>query len=201
MASATANATSASPQAPNPTGLADRYAHALLGIADDLRASEPGAADRIAGDLARLFELWNGDAGFRAFIADPRLDGAEQKRAAFAILEKAGIGTEVRNLVGVLIINRRLSRLPEVAQAFGALLSARRGQQTAHVSTAHPLTDTQRAQITARLTEAGFSGVTLRETVDPTLLGGLVVRIGSRLYDNSLKSKLQRLQYVMKGAA
>jgi F-type H+-transporting ATPase subunit delta len=201
VASATANAISASPEAPNPTGLAERYALALLGLADDLRQREPGAADRIAADLDRLFRLWQEDAGFRSFVSDPRLDGASQQRGAFAIIEKAGIGTEVKNLVGVLIVNRRLGRLPEVASAFGALLSARRGQQVAQISTAHPLSDTQRAQLTARLTEAGFSGVTLRETVDPTLLGGLVVRIGSRLYDNSLKSKLQRLQYAMKGAA
>jgi F-type H+-transporting ATPase subunit delta len=201
VASATVNALSASPEAPNPTGLADRYATALLGIVDDLRQREPGAADRIAADLDRLFRLWQEDAGFRSFVSDPRLDAASQQRGAFAIIEKAGIGAEVKNLVGVLIVNRRLGRLPEVAAAFGAQLAARRGQQVAHVSTAHPLSDTQRAQVTARLTEAGFSGVTLQETVDPTLLGGLVVRIGSRLYDNSLKSKLQRLQYAMKGAA
>ena len=88
-----------------------------------------------------------------------------------------------------------------MASAFGATLNERHGQQIAHVTTAHGLSDTQRAQIAARLTEAGFSGVRLNETVDPALLGGLVVRIGSRLYDNSIKSKLQRLQYVMKGAA
>ena len=201
MASAAINATSASPQAPNPTGLSERYALALLGIVDELRQREPGAPDRIAADLDALFALWRDDAGFRAFVADPRLDGAEHKRGAFAVMERAGIGTEVRNLVGVLIINRRLSKLPEVAASFGALLAARRGQQIAQVSTAHPLSDTQRAQIVARLTEAGYSGVQLRESVDATLLGGLVVRIGSRLYDNSLKSKLQRLQYAMKGAA
>lgn len=201
LASAAINATTASPQAPNPTGLSERYALALLGIVDDLRQREPGAPDRVAADLDTLFALWRDDQGFRAFVADPRLDGAEQKRAAFAVMERAGIGTEVRNLVGVLIINRRLSKLPEVAASFGALLAARRGQQIAQVSTAHPLSDTQRAQIVARLTEAGYSGVQLRENVDTTLLGGLVVRIGSRLYDNSLKSKLQRLQYAMKGAA
>jgi F-type H+-transporting ATPase subunit delta len=201
LASAAINATSASPQAPNPTGLSERYALALLGIVDELRQREPGAPDRIAADLDALFALWRDDAGFRAFVADPRLDGAEQKRGAFAVMERAGIGTEVRNLVGVLIINRRLSKLPEVAASFGALLAARRGQQIAQVSTAHPLSDMQRAQIVARLTEAGYSGVQLRESVDATLLGGLVVRIGSRLYDNSLKSKLQRLQYAMKGAA
>ncbi|WP_209318628.1 ATP synthase F1 subunit delta [Falsiroseomonas selenitidurans] len=201
MASVANDVTSASPQAPNPTGLSERYALALLGIVDDLRAAESGAADRIAADLERLFRLWREDAGFRAFVADPRLDGAEQKRAVFAVLERIGIGTEVRNLLGVMIINRRLGLLPEVAAAFGAQLATRRGQQIAAVTTAHGLNDTQRTQIVARLTEAGYSGVQLKETVDPTLLGGLVVRIGSRLYDNSLKSKLQRLQYAMKGAA
>jgi F-type H+-transporting ATPase subunit delta len=101
----------------------------------------------------------------------------------------------------VLITNRRLAALPQVAHAFGALLAERRGQQTAEVTSAHPLSDTQRAQIVARLTEAGFPGVKLVEHVDPSILGGLIVRIGSRLYDNSIKSKLQRLQYAMKGAA
>jgi F-type H+-transporting ATPase subunit delta len=63
------------------------------------------------------------------------------------------------------------------------------------------LSNTQRTQIAARLTEAGYSGVKLAERVDPSILGGLIVRIGSRLYDNSIKSKLQRLQFAMKGAA
>lgn len=201
MASDAPNVTSALPQAPNPTGLAERYALALLALVDEKRATEPGAADRVAADLDGLFRLWRDDAGFRAFVEDPRLDGGEQRRGAFAIIEKAGIGTEVRNLVGVMIVNRRLNQLPQVAAAFGAQLAARRGQQTAQVVTAHPISDTQRAQITARLTEAGFSGVQLNETVDPSILGGLVIRIGSRLYDNSIKSKLQRLQYAMKGAA
>ena len=187
--------------APTPTGLAERYALALLGLADDRRQAEPGALDRIAADLESLLKLWQNDAGFRAFVADPRLGSADQKAGAFAIIDRAGIGAEVRNLVGVLITNRRLSQLAAVAAAFGIKLSERRGQQLAHVTTAHGLSDTQRAKIAARLTEAGFSGVRLNETVDPTLLGGLVVRIGSRLYDNSIKSKLQRLQYVMKGAA
>jgi F-type H+-transporting ATPase subunit delta len=157
--------------------------------------------DRIAADLDRLFALWRDDEGFRAFVADPRLGSASQKTGAFAILDRVGIGAEVRNLIGVLIANRRLSQLPQVAMAFGGLLAARRGQQIAQVTSAHPLNDTQRAQLSARLTEAGFSGVKLAEQVDPSILGGLILRIGSRLYDNSIKSKLQRLQYAMKGAA
>jgi F-type H+-transporting ATPase subunit delta len=201
VASAAETIASASPHPPNPTGLAARYALALLALADDRRQAEPGVAERIAADLDRLFELWRDDPSFRAFVADPRLDAAAQRKGAFAVIERAGIGTEVRNLVGVLIANRRLSALPQVAQAFGALLAERRGQQTAEVISAHPLTDTQRTQIAARLTEAGFPGVKLAERIDNSILGGLIVRIGSRLYDNSIKSKLQRLQYAMKGAA
>ncbi len=192
---------SASDQVRHPSGIAERYALALLGLADDARRTDPGALDRIAADLDSLFALWRDDAGFRAFVADPRLGAAAQRHGALAIVERAGIGTEVRNLVGVLINNRRLAYLPQVAQAFGTLLAGRRGQQTADVTTAHALSDTQRAQITARLTEAGYSGVRLTERVDASILGGLIVRIGSRLYDNSIKSKLQRLQYAMKGAA
>lgn len=192
---------SASTKAPNPVGVPARYASALAQLADEARATDPGALDRIAGDIEKLYALWRDDSSFQAFIADPRLDGAQQKRGAFAVMERAGIGTEVRNLVGVMITNRRLSALPAVAQAFGALLAARRGQQTAEVTTAHALSDTQRAQITARLIEAGYKDVRLIETVDPTILGGLIVKIGSRLYDSSVKSKLLRLQYAMKGAA
>lgn len=182
-------------------GVAERYALALLSIADDARATDPAALDRIAADMEGLFSVYLNDADFRAFLADPRRGAAAQQAAIFAIIENAGIGSEVRKLMGVLIANRRLSQFPAVAAAFGAKLAERRGQQVAAVTTAFPLTDTQRAQITARLTEAGFSGVKLAETVDSAILGGLIVRIGSRLYDNSLKSKLQRLQYAMKGAA
>lgn len=186
---------------PRVGGVAERYALALLGIADDARQADPGALDRIAADLEGLFSVYRDDAGFRAYLADPRRGAADQKKTIDAIIASAGIGDEVRKLMGVLIANRRLSEFPAVAASFGAKLAERRGQQVAHVTTAFPLNDTQRAAVVARLTEGGFSGVKLAEAVDTTILGGLIVRIGSRLYDNSLKSKLQRLQYAMKGAA
>lgn len=194
--SVASEATNVSPHANHPSGLAQRYALALLELAKDRKS-----VDAVADDLDRLQDLVAKDADFRAFIADPRLDAASQKRAAFAILEKAGVSGDVRNLVGVLVANRRLTALPDVIAAFGGLLAEQRGQQTADVTTAHPLTDVQRTQLNARLVEAGYSNVKLVERVDTTLLGGLVVRIGSRLFDSSIKSKLQRLQYAMKGAA
>lgn len=195
--SVASEATNVSPNATNhPSGLAQRYALALLELAKDKKA-----VDAVAADLERLQALIQGDAALQAFIHDPRLDAAAQRKGAFAVLDRAGVSGDVRNLVGVLIANRRLVALPQVIAAFGGLLAEQRGQQTAEVATAHPLTATQRTQIAARLTEAGYSNVKLVERVDPTLLGGLVVRIGSRLYDSSIKSKLQRLQYAMKGAA
>jgi len=107
----------------------------------------------------------------------------------------------VRDFVGVIAANRRLRALRQIVAAFADLVAQRRGIITAHVASAHPLNDLQRQQLRARLIEAGYGNVNIHEAVEPDLLGGLVVRIGARLYDTSLKSRLQRLQYAMKGAA
>jgi F-type H+-transporting ATPase subunit delta len=163
----TSDIATAATRAPNPTGLSDRYALALLSLADDRRTVDPGLLDRIAADIERLARLTAEDAGFRAFIADPRLDAAQQKAGAFAVLERIGTGPEVRNLVGVLIMNRRLGILPQVCAGFGAKLAARRGVETAQVVSAIPLTDTQRAALVARLTESGFSNLRLSERLAP----------------------------------
>jgi F-type H+-transporting ATPase subunit delta len=88
-----------------------------------------------------------------------------------------------------------------MVQAFERLVDEKRGVVTAEAASAHPLTDVQRQQLRARLIEAGYGNVNIQEQVDPSLLGGLVVKIGARVYDTSLKSRLQRLQYAMKGAA
>lgn len=183
------------------TPVAERYALALLARADELRASDPGALDAIAAGLEHLSRMAAEGGAFGAFLTDPRLSAKDQLSAVLTLADRAGVHKEVRNFLGVLVNNRRLSSLPGVAAAFGAKLAERRGTQVAHVTSAFPLTDVQRAQIVARLTESGYSGVQLNETVDRAILGGLIVRIGSRLYDNSIKSKLQRLQYAMKGAA
>ncbi len=199
MASADLSTTSG-PNA-HTTSTEERYALAVLSLADDRRQDDPGALDRIAANLERLHRLFREDSTFRFFVNDPRLGETAQRSGGFAILERLEIAGEVRNLLGVMIENRRLSSLPGVCIAFAEQLAARRGQQTALVTTAHALSDTQRTQIVARLTESGYSNVRLVEAVDASILGGLIVRIGARLYDNSIKSKLQRLQYAMKGAA
>ncbi len=178
------------------SGLAGRYATALYGHADEAHALDPVVSEMEA--LGRLIEE---SADFRRLIESPLIDVNAARDAALAVLVAQGFGEIVRNFVGVVITNRRLRDLPAFVHAFAALVAEKRGVVIAHVTAAHPLTEVQAQALRARLIEAGYSNVRLIPEVDPSLLGGLVVRIGTRLYDSSLKSRLQRLQYAMKGAA
>lgn len=177
-------------------GLADRYAAALYSLADDRHT-----LDQVVDEVEALGQLIDQSADFRRMLQSPLIDVVQATRASLAVLEAEGFGKLVRDFVGVVASNRRLRELPQIVRAFAALVAQRRGIITAHVASAHPLNDVQRQQLRARLIEAGYGNVNIRETVQPDLLGGLVVRVGARLYDTSLKSRLQRLQYAMKGAA
>ncbi len=177
-------------------GLVDRYAAALYALAED-----NNALDAVVSDMDGLGRLIDESADFRRLLGSPLIDVNQARQAALAVLEQEGFGKLVRDFVGVIANNRRLNHLRQIAQAFAALVAERRGIITAHVASAHPLNDVQRQQLRARLIEAGFGNVNIHESLQPELLGGLVVRVGARLYDTSLKSRLQRLQYAMKGAA
>jgi F-type H+-transporting ATPase subunit delta len=182
-------------------GIAGRYAGALIGLADDRIANDPGVLDRLAGDVAKLAAQLKGDGNFRRFVADPRPRATAQARVLADVAARLGLDPLTANFLRVLAANRRLAALPAVITQFEAQLAAKRGQVAAEVTTATPLSDTQRAALTASLIQAGHANVRLVEKLDPALLGGLVVKIGSRLYDNSVRAKLQRLTYAMKGAA
>lgn len=177
-------------------GLADRYAAALYAHAD-----EAGALDAVVSEMDSLGRLIRDSADFRRLIESPLIDVTAGTKAALAVLQAQGFGKPVRDFVGVISTNRRLRALPDIVEAFSTLVADRRGIITVHVSTALPMTDLQRQQLRARLIEAGYGNVNIQELVQPDLLGGMIVRIGARLYDTSLKSRLQRLQYAMKGAA
>ena len=177
-------------------GLADRYAAALYSQADDTHAMDGTIAEMDA--LGRLIDQ---SADLRRLLGSPLIDVTQARTALAAALEEQGFGHLVQNFVGVVANNRRLPALRLIVARFAALVATKRGVVVAQVATAHPLTTVQREQLRARLIEAGYGSVNIEDTVDPSLLGGLVVRIGARLYDTSLKSRLQRLQYAMKGAA
>ncbi len=177
-------------------GLADRYAAALYAHAEDIHA-----LDTVVSEMETLGRTIDASADFRRLLQSPLIDVNQATKAARAVMENEGFGKPVCDFVGVIAANRRLNALGDVVRAFANLVAQRRGIITAHVASAHPLSDVQRTQLRARLIEAGYSNVNMIEQVEPDLLGGLVVRIGARLYDTSLKSRLQRLQYAMKGAA
>jgi len=177
-------------------GLADRYAAALYAFAEDSRA-----LDAVVAEMEQLGRLIDASSDFRRLLGSPLIDIHDARKAALAVLEGEGFGKPVRDFVGVVASNRRLRDLRQMVAAFARLVAEKRGVITATVASAHPLSDVQRQQLRARLIEAGYGNVNIVEQVEPDLLGGLVVRVGARLYDTSLKSRLQRLQFAMKGAA
>jgi len=178
------------------SGLAGRYASALFDL-----ARERDEIDATGADLSGLQAAIDASADFRRFIRSPIFSREQQSKAMAAILESAGASTLVRNLVGVVAANRRLFALEDIIRAYRALVSAHRGEITAEVTTAQPMSDSQRAAVEDALKRAMGSAVSVATSVDPELLGGMVVRVGSRMVDSSLDTKLQKLQLAMKGAA
>jgi F-type H+-transporting ATPase subunit delta len=177
-------------------GLTDRYAAALYSLADD-----QNALDAVVAQMDGLGRLIDQSPELRRLLASPLVDVNAAQRALREILVTQGFGKLVQDFVGVVVGNRRTASLRAIIAAFAAMVAQRRGVVVAEVQTAHPLTDLQEQQLRARLIESGYGRVDIVKKIDPGLLGGLVVKIGARLFDSSLKSRLQRLQYAMKGAA
>lgn len=175
------------------SGVADRYGRSLY----ELAASE-GAAAEAERDLDRLSALLDESEDLRRLIESPVFSAEDQLRAITAVLEKARIGGVVGNFVKVVARNRRLFALPGMIAAFRAIAAEARGEVSASVVTAHELTAAQRDELKATLREVAGKDVTLDVKVDPSILGGLVVRIGSRQIDTSLKTKLNSLKLALK---
>lgn len=177
------------------TGFAGRYAHALYDA-----AFEQGRLEAVIDEMAALGRLVDESEPLRRMLGDRLIDVAKVIPVLDQALEAQGFSPLVRNFVRVAAVNRRLGELPALIGCFTAYVAAKRGEMTADVVSAHPLTDLQRTQLRARLTEAGYSRVNLRERVDPAVLGGLSLKIGAKLYDTTLRTRLERLTYSLKGA-
>ncbi len=177
-------------------GLADRYAAALYDL-----ASENGTLDQTIAEAETLGRFIDGSAPFRRLLDSPLVDVKQAVAGARAVLEAENFSPIIVRFVCVIAGNRRLNKLRVIVSAFARLVAEKRGVVTAEVTSAFPLTTVQREALRARLIESGYARVNINEHVDATLLGGLVVKIGARLYDTSLKSRLQRLKFAMKGAA
>lgn len=175
-------------------GLAARYASALFDLADEQKK-----LDTVAGDLAGLKEVIAQSPDLRDFLRSPLYDRVQQGKAMASILEKAGADDLTQRFVQVVARNRRLFAMSGIIEAFLAELARRRGEVTAEVVSATELSAEQQEALRAAIAGTGGNTVNLDLRVDPNILGGLVVKVGSRMFDSSLKSKLQRLQFAMKG--
>ena len=178
----------------NVSGVSARYASALYDLAD-----EKGALDAVASDLTNLQKMVDDSDDFRRFIKSPVISRTEQSKAIAAIAEKSQVSPITQKFLGLLASNRRLAALPGAIAGFRAILADRRGQATAQVTSAAPLTPAQTTSLIDALKKSVGRNVDIVSKVDPSILGGLIVKIGSRMVDSSLKSKLQRLKLAMKG--
>ena len=177
------------------SGMAARYALALFELAD-----EQQKLDVVADDLRALDSAITENEDLRRMMASPVLGRGVQGQAIEAILEQAGADELTRRFVGVSAGNRRLYALRNIIEAYLAELASRRGEITAEVTSAKALSEEQTRAVEEALQRVEGRNVALSMKVDPALIGGLVVKVGSRMVDSSLKTQLERMKLVMKGA-
>jgi F-type H+-transporting ATPase subunit delta len=175
-------------------GVAARYAAALFDL-----AQEQNAVPQVEGDLAKFQQLYDESADLQRLVRSPVIAADEQARALVAVLQKASVGPITLNFFKLAARNRRLFAVPDMVRAYRALAAKSRGEVTAEVTTAHALTDAQAQELKEALKASVGKTVTLASKVDPSLLGGLVVKLGSRMVDSSLKTKLAGLRVSLKG--
>ncbi len=177
-------------------GIAGRYATALYDLADAAKA-----LDEVASDLGTLKGMVTDSRDLTQLVRTPLIGRRAKQAAIMALVDKAGISALVRRFIGVVAGNGRLFALPAMIDAYLAELARRSGEVTAEVTSAKPLSDSQLTRITDVLRQVEGGKITIETKVDPSLIGGLVVRVGSRMIDFSLGSKLRRLQLAMKGVS
>lgn len=172
-----------------------RYARALIDL-----AVEQTLVEAVEADLGVLKRALAESRELRTLIASPRFTFEDKGRGLSAVAERAGVCELTRKFVGLLALNRRTGALAEVIAAFERLAAERRGFIAAKVTTAAPMTKAQEESLAAALRAALGRDPQVETSVDPALLGGLKVRVGSRLYDATLKTKLDSLKFALKRA-
>jgi F-type H+-transporting ATPase subunit delta len=175
--------------------IARRYATALFEL-----AKEQNALDKIAADLQALGNIIAESKDFVAFIGNISYKRAEQGKAIAAIAEGAKLSPLTKNFLGLLAAKRRLGALPEIIAAVQAAIDAHKGETTAEVISAQALDKGQADSIATALKKALGLNVRLKLTQDPSIMGGLVVRVGSMLVDSSVRTKLERLTRALKSS-
>lgn len=178
------------------TGVAGRYASALFDL-----ATEDNSVAKTGEALAAFGTLVDGSEDLSRLIHSPVYSSEEQISAIEALAAKAKLSDTALNFLKLMARNRRLSALPAAIAAFKTLVARAKGEVTAEVTSAEALSAKQLADLKSALKASVGSDVALQTKTDPSILGGLIVKVGSRMMDNSLKTKLQNLKVAMKGTA
>lgn len=174
--------------------LGGRYALALFELAENARKIEA-----VEADLATVRNALTQSAELRELTASPLIQRGAAVKAVIAVADQLGLDPTTRSFLGVLAENSRLRALPQITRAFRTLAARHRGETTAEVTSAHPLSDDQVTELKQQLRQRVGREVSVDLSVDPQLLGGLVVRIGSQMIDSSIRTRLNTLAHAMKG--
>jgi F-type H+-transporting ATPase subunit delta len=174
--------------------LAGRYASALFDL-----ASEAGSVTAVEGDLDKLRRSLAESGELRALIVNPQVSRGQMGKVVAGLAAHLGLTTLTGNFLGVLAANRRVGQLSAIIRAFTAIAAAQRGEVAAEVASAHPLSEAQLTELEGKLRAREGRTVKLQSRVDPDLLGGLVVTIGSKRIDSSIRTRLNTLAQAMKG--
>jgi F-type H+-transporting ATPase subunit delta len=180
---------------PSVSGVSGRYATALFELARDEKS-----IDTVRSDLDRFDGFLNDSVDLKRLVRSPVFSADAQSRALTAVLDKAGISGISANFLKVLTANRRLFAVAEVIRAFRALVAKFKGEASADVAVAEALSDKNLDALKSALKSVTGKDVTLNVKVDPSIIGGLVVKLGSRMVDSSLRTKLNSIKHAMKEA-
>jgi F-type H+-transporting ATPase subunit delta len=172
-----------------------RYATALFELARDEKS-----IDAVKADLDRFEALLNDSADLARLVRSPVFSADAQSRALTAVLDRAGVSGISANFLMVLTANRRLFAVADVIRAFRALVAKFKGEATADVTVAETLPDRNLDALKAALKSVTGKDVILNVKVDPSIIGGLIVKLGSRMVDSSLRTKLNSIKHAMKEA-
>jgi len=180
---------------PSVSGVSGRYATALFELARDAKS-----IDAVKADLDKFDAMLGESADLKRLVRSPVFAADAQLKALSAVLDKAGISGTAANFLKVLTNNRRLFAVADVTRDFRALVARFKGEASAEVTVAEPLSDKNLDALKAALKQVSGKDVTLNVKVDPSIIGGLVVKLGSRMVDSSLRTKLNSIKHAMKEA-
>ena len=175
------------------SGMASRYATAVFELARD-----SNAVDEVMADLDRFDALIAESPDLLRLVRSPVFTVEQQQGALVAVLDRAGISGIAANFVRLVTANRRLFAVRDMVRALRALVAQYKGEVTAHVTVAETLADRHLAALKDALKSVTGKDVTLDIKVEPAIIGGLVVKVGSRMVDTSLKTKLNSIKHAMK---